>query len=157
MVGPAAVLDLCRHLCCAPPLGIMAAVPKQLGTPEDTFTALALQFNFDQRFKDKIIELGIRAFAEFRHYARNEDEVKRLFIDTVKDTSYEEMQGRLQSARLRFAWTACKALLDSEHAAATGAAEGGLLSAVPPTSRAPAISLGPPLVQAQSSVDSQPV
>ena len=97
----------------------MAAVPKQLGTPEDTFTALALQFNFDQRIKDKIIELGIRMLAEFRHYARNEDEVKRLFIDAVRDPSYEEMQGRLQSARLRFAWTACKALLDSEHAAAS--------------------------------------
>lgn len=82
----------------------------QLGTPEETFTALALQFNFEQRIKDKILELGIRTLAEFRHYARNEDEIKRLFIDTVKDPGYEEMQGRLQSARLRFAWTACKAL-----------------------------------------------
>ena len=91
---------------CVIPLALVAAVPKQLGTPEDTFTALALQFNFDQR-----------TLAEFRHYARNEDEVKRLFIHTITGPSYEEMQGRLQSARLRFAWTACKALLDSEHAA----------------------------------------
>ena len=97
----------------------MATVPKQLATPEDTFTALALQFNFEQRIKDKIIELGIRTIAEFRHYARSEDEIKKLFIDTVKDPPYEEMQGRLQAARLRFAWTACKALLDSEHAAAS--------------------------------------
>ena len=57
--------------------------------------ALALQFNFEQRIKDKILELGIRTLAEFRRYARNEDEIKRLFIDTVKDPSYEEMQGRL--------------------------------------------------------------
>ena len=97
----------------------MATVPKQLATPEDTFTALALQFNFEQRIKDKIIELGIRTIAEFRHYARSEDEIKKLFIDTIKDPNYEEMQGRLQAARLRFAWTACKALLDSEHAAAS--------------------------------------
>ena len=97
----------------------MATVPKQLATPEDTFTALALQFNFEQRIKDKIIELGIRTIAEFRHYARSEDEIKKLFIDTVKDPPYEEMPGRLQAARLRFAWTACKALLDSEHAAAS--------------------------------------
>ena len=97
----------------------MATVPKQLATPEDTFTTLALQFNFEQRIKDKIIELGIRTIAEFRHYARSEDEIKKLFIDTVKDPPYEEMQGRLQAARLRFAWTACKALLDSEHAAAS--------------------------------------
>ena len=97
----------------------MATVPKQLATPEDTFTALALQFNFEQRIKDKIIELGIRTIAEFRHYARSEDEIKKLFIDTIKDPAYEEMQGRLQAARLRFAWTACKALLDSEHAAAS--------------------------------------
>ena len=89
----------------------MATVPKQLATPEDTFTALALQFNFEQRIKDKIIELGIRTIAEFRHYARSEDEIKKLFIDTIKDPAYEEMQGRLQAARLRFAWTACKALL----------------------------------------------
>ena len=107
----------CCYSPCVAHLDLMAAVPKQLGTPEDTFTALALQFNFDQRIKDKIIELGIRTLAEFRHYARNEDEVKRLFIDTITGPSYEEMQGRLQSARLRFAWTACKALLDSEHAA----------------------------------------
>ena len=100
-------------------LWIMATVPKQLATPEDTFTALALQFNFEQRIKDKIIELGIRTIAEFRHYARSEDEIKKLFIDTIKDPAYEEMQGRLQAARLRFAWTACKALLDSEHAAAS--------------------------------------
>ena len=93
----------------------MATVPKQLATPENTFTALALQFNFEQRIKDKIIELGIRTIAEFRHYARSEDEIKKLFIDTIKDPAYEEMQGRLQAARPRFAWTACKALLDSEH------------------------------------------
>ena len=83
--------------------------------PLSQSTALALRFNFDQHIKDKISELGIRALAEFRHYARNEDEVKRLLIDTVRDPSYEE----IQSARLRFAWTACKALLDSEHAAAS--------------------------------------
>ena len=80
----------------------MATVPKQLATPEDTFTALALQFNFEERIKDKIIELGIRNIAEFRHYARSEDEIKKLFIDTIKDPAYEEMQGRLQAARLRF-------------------------------------------------------
>ena len=96
----------------------MAAVPKQLAAPEDTFTALALQFNFEQRIKDKIIELGIRTLAEFRHYARNEDEVKRLFVDTITGPSYEEMQGRLQAARVPFAWIACKAFLNSEHAAA---------------------------------------
>ena len=69
--------------------------------------ALVLQFNFEPRIKDKIFELGIRTLAEFRHYARSEDEIKRLFIDTVKDPGYEEMQGRLQAARLRFASKPC--------------------------------------------------
>ena len=60
-----------------------SAPPKQLSTPDDTFTALAAQFNFDTRIKDKIIELGIRTLAEFRHYPRTEEEVKKLFVDSL--------------------------------------------------------------------------
>ena len=60
-----------------------SAPPKQLATPEDTFAALAAQFNFDARTKDKIIELGIRTLAEFRHYPRTDEEVKKLFVDSL--------------------------------------------------------------------------
>ena len=95
-----------------------SAPPKQLATPEDTFTALAAQFNFDTRIKDKILELGIRALAEFRHYPRTDEEVKKLFVDSLSP-SMEEIPARLHSARLRFAWNSCKAMLDAEHAAAS--------------------------------------
>ena len=95
-----------------------SAPPKQLATPEDTFTALAAQFNFDTRIKDKILDLGIRTLAEFRHYPRTDEEVKKLFVDSLSP-SMEEIPARLHSARLRFAWNSCKAMLDAEHAAAS--------------------------------------
>ena len=95
-----------------------SAPPKQLATPEDTFTALAAQFNFDNRIKDKILELGIRTLAEFRHYPRTDEEVKKLFVDSLTP-SLDDIPARLQAARLRFAWNSCKAMLDAEHAAAS--------------------------------------
>ena len=91
-----------------------SAPPKQLATPEDTFTALAAQFNFDNRIKDKILELGIRTLAEFRHYPRTDEEVKKLFVDSLTP-SLDDIPARLQAARLRFAWNSCKAMLDAEH------------------------------------------
>ena len=95
-----------------------SAPPKQLATPEDTFSALAVQFNFDTRIKDKIIELGIRTLAEFRHNPRTDEEVKKLFVDSLTPT-LDDIPARLQAARLRFAWNSCKAMLDAEHAAAS--------------------------------------
>ena len=99
-------------------LEMSTAPPKQLSTPDDTFSALAAQFNFDNRIKDKILELGIRTLAEFRHYPRTDEEVKRLFVDSLTPP-LEDNPGRLQAARLRFAWNSCKAMLDAGHAAAS--------------------------------------
>ena len=95
-----------------------AGVPKQLATPEETFQALAVQFNFSNRIKDKIIELGLRTLAEFRFYCQTEDEVRRFFVDSLQP-AMSEGESRLQTARIRFAWTACKSLLEQEQTVAS--------------------------------------
>ena len=90
--------------------GMSSGTPRQLASPEETFQALATQFNFSSRIKDKIVELGLRTLSEFRFYFQNEDEeVKRFFVDSL-NPSLTEGESRLQTARVRFAWTACQSL-----------------------------------------------
>ena len=99
--------------------GMSSGTPRQLASPEETFQALATQFNFSSRIKDKIVELGLRTLSEFRFYFQNEDEeVKRFFVDSL-NPSLTEGESRLQTARVRFAWTACQSLLDQEQTAAS--------------------------------------
>ena len=91
-------------------LCVMMNAPRQLGTPEETFDALCKQFNLDDKVKECILKQGCKTLSDFRFLVQDENEVKTVFIDPLRD-----LEGpRLQTARLRHAWTACKALIDSQ-------------------------------------------
>ena len=84
--------------------------PRQLATPEETFTALCAQFDLSDAVKQCILKQGCKTLSDFRFMVNDENEVKTLFIDPLR-----ELEGaRLQTARLRHAWTACKVLIDSQ-------------------------------------------
>eukprot|EP00438_Fugacium_kawagutii_P015001 Skav227499 [mRNA] locus=scaffold282:174451:175605:+ [translate_table: standard] len=85
------------------------AAPRQLATKEETFAALAAQFNFSERVRDKIIDCGCETLSDFTYMVNSEDEVKTVFIDTLANLDGP----RIQAARLRHAWVACKALMES--------------------------------------------
>ena len=90
-------------------LAIMNA-PRQLATPEETFTALSAQFDLSEPVKQCILKQGCKTLSDFRFMVNDENEVKTVFIDPLRD-----LEGaRLQTARLRHAWTACKALIDGQ-------------------------------------------
>ena len=81
-------------------------VPRQLGTPEETFEALCKQFNLSNPVKECILKQGCKTLSDFRFMVQDESEVKTVFIDPLRDLQ----RPKLQTARLRHAWTACKAL-----------------------------------------------
>ena len=84
--------------------------PRQLATPEETFTALCAQFDISEPVKQCLLKQGCKTLSDFRFMVNDENEVKTLSIDPLRD-----LEGaRLQTARLRHAWTACKALIDSQ-------------------------------------------
>ena len=84
--------------------------PRQLATPEETFTALCAQFDISEPVKQCLLKQGCKTLSDFRFMVNDENEVKTLFIDPLR-----ELEGaRLQTARLRHAWTAYKALIDSQ-------------------------------------------
>ncbi len=85
--------------------------PRQLGTPEETFEDLSQQFDLSEPAKLHILKQGCKTLFDFRFMVNDENEVKTVFIDPLR-----ELEGaRLQTARLRHAWTACnKALIDSQ-------------------------------------------
>ena len=88
------------------------SAPRQLATPEETFAALSTQFDLSEPVKQHILKQGCKTLSDFRFMVSDENEVKTVFIDPIR-----ELDGsRLQTARLRHAWTACKALIDSQQA-----------------------------------------
>ena len=102
-----------RSLSNSTPTMADSSAPLQLSSPQDTFEALQRQFKFDPKVTAKILDLGIGTLSDCRWYAKDEDEVKVAFVDSIRD-----LEGpRLQAARVRHAWAACKALVDSQQQA----------------------------------------
>eukprot|EP00438_Fugacium_kawagutii_P020457 Skav206762 [mRNA] locus=scaffold167:384381:393045:- [translate_table: standard] len=64
-----------------------------------------------------LIDWGCETLSDFTYMVNSEDEVKTVFIDTLANLDGP----RIQAARLRHAWVACKALMESRKAAKTQA------------------------------------
>eukprot|EP00435_Cladocopium_sp_Y103_P055826 s173_g18.t1 len=77
--------------------------------------ALQTQFKFSEVVTKKILELGCRTLSDFRFMVQDEAEVKTCFIDQIQNLPNE----RLETARVRHAWSACKALVDAQRVQAT--------------------------------------
>ena len=62
-------------------------VPRQLGTPEETFEALCKQFNLklSNPVKECILKQGCKTLSDFRFMVQDESEVKTIFIDPLRD------------------------------------------------------------------------
>ena len=60
-------------------------VPRQLGTPEETFEALCKQFNLSNPVKECILKQGCKTLSDFRFMVQDESEVKTVFIDPLRD------------------------------------------------------------------------
>ena len=83
---------------------------RDLENADATFQALGRQFDLDEKVVKHLLGLGIKTLSEFRFFVNDENEVKTVFVDPVKDLD----NPRLQVSRLRHAWTSCKALITQQ-------------------------------------------
>ena len=83
---------------------------RDLETADATFQALGRQFDLDEKVVKFFLSLGIKTLSEFRFFVNDENEVKTVFVDPVKDLD----NPRLQVSRVRHAWTSCKALITQQ-------------------------------------------
>ena len=67
-------------------------VPRQLGTPEETFEAMCKQFNLSNPVKECILKQGCKTLSDFRFMVQDESEVKTIFIDPLRDLEGAKLQ-----------------------------------------------------------------
>ena len=91
----------------------MALEPKQLSTPLETFEAMAAQFGFDKRVAQAIVDEGVTDLETFAWLFTKAEEVGPLLLDRFKDLQ----QPHAQLAKVRRAWSACKAFVSSRETA----------------------------------------
>ena len=76
-------------------------------SPEDTFKALAAEYEFDQRLATKLVELKLQTLVDFKHAFTSESEIVLNFLSQCADVGKELIQ---QSRVRRARWGVCAAL-----------------------------------------------
>jgi hypothetical protein len=100
----------------------MAAAPQQLGSPEETFKQLGMQFDLHELVIKALLNEGCKTLEEFRFMFTNDSEVKSVIVDAIQDLP----NAAVQSARLRRAWHAVTEAIDVQAAKAKPATEDDL-------------------------------
>ncbi len=80
-------------------------VPVDKGSKEATFTALAVDFVFDDKVKDLFLSGQMENLEDFRYYFADEKEVDAF---VAEEQALKGPEQRLQIARVRRAWTAVR-------------------------------------------------
>ena len=79
--------------------------PLDRGGKEATFTALSIDFGFDDKVMGLFLESPMNSLADFRNYFTNENEIAAF---VVGEASSEEPEQKLRISRVRQAWTAVR-------------------------------------------------
>ena len=97
----------------------MAAMePRQLATAKETFEAMAVQFDFDPRISEAILDHGVTDLETFSWLFTKPEEVGPALVDQLKNID----KPLAQVAKVRRAWAACKAYVSSREASRSRAA-----------------------------------
>ena len=81
------------------------ACPVDKGSKEATFTALAVDFGFNDKVKDLFLKGHMENLEDFRYYFADEKEID-AFVAAEESLKGPEL--RLQISRVRRAWTAVR-------------------------------------------------
>jgi hypothetical protein len=92
--------------------------PRQLSTAKETFEAMAVQFDFDPRIAQAILDHGVTDLETFSWLFTKPEEVGPALVDQFKDVD----KPLAQVAKVRRAWAACKAYVSSREASRSKAA-----------------------------------
>jgi hypothetical protein len=92
--------------------------PRQLSTAKETFDAMAVQFDFDPRIAQAILDHGVTDLETFSWLFTKPEEVGPALVDQFKDVD----KPLAQVAKVRRAWAACKAYVSSREASRSKAA-----------------------------------